>query len=113
MIDEIIAKLNFVELTYPFDDVTKVYKVGGKMFLLTDQENNYISVKNAPDKNDFLKSAFSEIEPGYHLNKQHWITVRSFATLPDGLIEELINDSYQLVFNKLTKKVKMQLQEGK
>ncbi|KUG25166.1 hypothetical protein ASZ90_005006 [hydrocarbon metagenome] len=40
------------------------------------------------------------------MNKQHWNTVDLTGTLNDNLIKELIDHSYTLVVNKLTKKVK-------
>ncbi len=113
MIKKILEELDYVELTYPFDEQTQVYKVGGKMFMLTDYENSYVSLKNTPDKNDFLKTTFAEINPGYHLNKEHWITVSNIGALPPGLLKELVVDSYELVYNKLTKKVKADLLSSK
>lgn len=109
MVEKIIGKLKGAQLTYPFDEVTQVYKVAGKMFLLTNAENSYISLKNTPDKNDFLRNTFSEIEAGYHLNKEHWITIKSPENLPDGLLEELVGESYKLVVSKLPKKNQIDL----
>ena len=37
------------------------------------------------------------VEPGYHLNKRHWITVRLQGDVPDQRVRELIEDSYDLV----------------
>jgi predicted DNA-binding protein (MmcQ/YjbR family) len=58
-------------LTYPFDDVTEVYKVGNKMFSLIGITNGYLSInlKGIPDDNYALRNMFDSIIPGYHMNK--------------------------------------------
>ena len=39
--------------------------------------------------------------PGYHLNKRHWNTVIVDGSLPDRMIADLVEDSYDLVVSKL------------
>jgi len=101
------------EESYPFDFVTPVYKVGNKMFaLMSDHEKDRLSInlKNTPDDNMHLRETYEDIIPGYHMNKDHWITVYCDRTLEDDLIKGLINDSYDIVYKSLTKKVKMELE---
>jgi len=45
------------------------------------------------------------------MNKTHWITVYLDRTLEDKLIKRLIDDSYSIVYNSLTKKIKINLEE--
>lgn len=95
---------------FPFDEVTLVFKVMGKMFALTNLEGNWgINLKCDPERAIELRERFEEITPGYHMNKQHWNTVRMDGSLSTSLIRELIDDSYQLIVDKLPKKLKDEL----
>jgi predicted DNA-binding protein (MmcQ/YjbR family) len=102
------SSLKGSELTFPFDETTEVYKIGGKMFGLIGSTNGFTSInlKGEPEDNYILRSMFDSIIPGYHMNKEHWVTLILDGTLEDDLIKRLISESYDIVFNKLTKKVK-------
>ncbi|MGL1891306.1 MAG: MmcQ/YjbR family DNA-binding protein [Spirochaetaceae bacterium] len=103
---EYFDSLKGSELTYPFDNVTEVYKVGGKMFgLIGEADGNLrINVKGDPEDNLILRNLFDAIIPGYHMNKTHWVSLMIDGTLEDDLIKRLISESYDIVFNKLSKK---------
>jgi predicted DNA-binding protein (MmcQ/YjbR family) len=96
------------EETFPFGEAVSVFKVGGKMFALTDFGESPLSVslKGDPDFNEHMRQMYPAITPGYHLNKQHWNTVVLDGTVPDDTVKELIRDSYDLVFASLTKKIR-------
>ncbi|MDO1955174.1 MmcQ/YjbR family DNA-binding protein, partial [Escherichia coli] len=49
------------------------------------------------------------IEPGYHMNKKHWITVVPGEDISEDLLAELIDDSWHQVVNKLSKKAQQRL----
>lgn len=91
--------------TFPFDFQTLVFKVGSKMFLLTDIYENplKINVKCDPDLADILRQGYPAITPGYHMNKRHWNTILLDGTIPDSQIERYIDDSYDLVVKSLKK----------
>lgn len=90
----------------PFGPETLVYKVMGKMFALTsdDLDLKSINLKCDPDDSLALRNQFEGVREGYHMDKRHWVTVMFNSDVPDGLIFELINDSYDLVVAKLPKK---------
>ena len=92
---------------FPFNETTLVFKVGGKMFLLMalDTQPLVFSAKNKEDYNQELREKYYQISGAYHLNKTHWNSVVCEG-LKSDLIKKLINDSYDLVFESLTKKVK-------
>lgn len=92
---------------FPFNETTLVFKVGGKMFLLMALENQPLvfSAKNTEDYNEELREQYYQISGAFHMNKTHWNSVVCEGLKPD-LIKKLIDDSYQLVFNSLTKKGK-------
>ena len=92
---------------YPFDDKVRVYRVANKMFaLLTDDMPISINLKCDPVYALELRSIYKSIEPGYHMNKKHWNTVTMVDDVDFELLKELIDHSYTLVFDKLTKKEK-------
>ncbi len=93
---------------FPFDNKTLVFKVGWKMFALCNIENfDSVNLKCDPNWTQELRAQYDEIKPGYHMNKIHWNTVN--VTLPSQLFVQLIDHSYELVFNSLTKKIKQEI----
>ena len=70
-----------------------------------------LNLKCDPVLAEQLRSANSQIKPGYHMNKQHWNTIELSGELSDAQLTGLIDDSYQLVVAKLTKKERLALQE--
>jgi predicted DNA-binding protein (MmcQ/YjbR family) len=96
-----------VEETLPFGPDTLVYKVGGKIFLLTglDSEEFRFNIKCNPEKALELREEFNCVLPGYHMNKKHWNTIVVDGSVADKQLKEWIDDSYDLVKPK-TKKTK-------
>ncbi len=96
-----------VEETFPFDNETLVFKVLGKMFLLTNIEMpESINIKCEPEKALELREHHEEIQPGWHMNKKHWNTISLLGNLRNDLILQWIDDSYDLVVNSLKKSEK-------
>lgn len=106
-IAKITKELLNSELTYPFDEKTQVYKVENKMFMLTDNDYSFVSVKNSPDKNYLLRENYDYIDRGYHLNKEHWITIDLSGEYDQDLVRGLIIESYVCILKKLPKKVQI------
>jgi len=101
-----VAKKGVTE-GFPFDETTLVIKVGGKVFALLSLESNpWLNLKCDPEKAVDLRERYEDITPGYHMNKKHWNSVRLEGSLPDGLVAELIEHSYQLVYHSLPRKAK-------
>ncbi len=102
------------EETLPFDEVTLVYKVMGKMFALTslNSEDFRVNLKCDPERAIELRDEHPDIIPGYHMNKKHWNTIiLEHDAIGESLIIDLIDHSYDLVVSKLTKKLKLALEE--
>lgn len=99
---------DFVEETFPFDNDTLVFKVMGKIFLLISlKESNHFNVKCNPEKSIELREQYSEIIPGWHMNKNLWNTVYTDGSLPNNLILELIDHSYDEVVKGMPKKTQL------
>ena len=91
--------LNGAVETFPFNAETSAFKVGGKIFALTtlDAEQLSVSLKCDPELALRLRAAHPAITGGWHLNKRHWNTVRLDGSVPDQLVREMVEDSYDLV----------------
>ena len=111
---ETCMSLKAVEETTPFGPDTLVYKVVGKMFALTspDEVPSRVNLKCDPERALELRDEYESIIPGFHMNKQHWNTVILDGTVPDELLEELIEHSYTLVVKGMTKKQRAELKES-
>ncbi len=95
---------------FPFDDVTLVYKVKGKIFALTNiEEFKSVSLKCDPDDAMAYREAFEAVIPGYHLNKRHWNTIAVGGDVDDDLLREWIADSREVAARGLSKKVREEL----
>lgn len=100
------------EETFPFDETTLVFKVGNKMFCLIGLENSdRCNLKCEPEKAIELRQQYESIVPGWHMSKTHWNTVYFNLDVSDKLIFELIDHSYELVYNSLPKKIKTEIDE--
>lgn len=95
---------------FPFDESTLVFKVISRIFCITDLKDKFsVALKNDPEKNIELREEYPAVKPGYHLNKVHWNTVEIDGSMPDDLIKNLIDESYDLVVLKLKKDEKQKL----
>ena len=85
------------------------YMVGGKMFAAVCLDDNnvpyYITLKLSPLEGESLRSQYPDIVPGFYMNKLHWNSVRPDGDVPDDHLSHLLDTSYQLVFQSLTKKL--------
>ena len=89
----------------PFGEDTLVFIVLGKIFALTslDTEGCRVNLKCNPDYAIELREKFEDIQPGYHMNKKHWNTVNCENGLDSALIKSLIDHSYELIVESMTK----------
>jgi predicted DNA-binding protein (MmcQ/YjbR family) len=96
---------------FPFTPEHSVFKVAGKMFALSALERTplEVSLKCEPELAQALRRSYPAIRPGYHLNKRHWNTVTLDGSLPDALVRDLVEDSYDLVVSALPKRIRTQL----
>jgi predicted DNA-binding protein (MmcQ/YjbR family) len=92
-----------VEETFPFGPNTSAFKVAGKIFALSQlgADQLRVSLKCEPALADQLREAHAAVIPGYHLNKRHWNTVMIDGSLPERMITDMIEDSYDLVVSRL------------
>ena len=84
------------------------YQIGGKLFAAICLDDNdvpyYITLKLDPLEGQFLRGEFEDIVPGFYMNKEHWNSIKPDGAVPDELLKELLEKSYRLVLNGLSKK---------
>jgi predicted DNA-binding protein (MmcQ/YjbR family) len=105
-----LAQAGAVE-DFPFGPETSVFKVGGKVFAISALGRTplEVSVKCEPELALDLRASYTAIRPGYHLNKRHWNTLTLDRSLPDQLVRDLVEDSYDLVVSALPRRTREQL----
>ena len=104
---QLCSAMPAAELCHPFGDDTAVFKVVGKMFALVDLRDSRgsVTLKADPGLAAALVRQHPQVSPGYHMDKRHWITIElddaAAPPLPEGLVEDLVEDSYGLVVARL------------
>ncbi|WP_030180991.1 MmcQ/YjbR family DNA-binding protein [Streptomyces violaceorubidus] len=101
---------------FPFNPETSVFKVLGKMFALTSLEGRPLTVNLKCDPDDAIRLRREHpglVAPGWHMNKRHWNTVTvsggTGGELPDRVVRELVEDSYDLVVAGLPRADRLRL----
>ncbi|MCL2637618.1 MAG: MmcQ/YjbR family DNA-binding protein [Oscillospiraceae bacterium] len=96
--------LPFVYEDYPFDEIAAVMRHSGnkKMFALIAHRHDrlYINLKCDPLEADFLRKAFKDVEPGWHMNKTHWNTVYVDGDVHFQELQRMVQCSYDLIAPK-------------
>lgn len=94
----------------PFGDDTLVFKVKGRMFALMNLEGDRrLNLKCDPEEAIRLREEFDAVIPGYHMNKKLWNTIILDGRITEKQLKNWIDNSYQLVVEKLTKKEQIEL----
>jgi len=90
-------------LEYPFGPEWEVFKVRDKVFMLLTAITGepIVIVKAAPEDGKALREQYEDVTPGYHMNKQHWITLHPGGELRKQLVDDLVTESYLLVVEGL------------
>ena len=89
-----------------------VFKVKGKMFTATDIDTfASFSIKCDPETIDELRAQYLALEEPSYFSKKHWSNVVMDGSIPDDILYEWLDQSYDLVVAKLTKKLKLELND--
>lgn len=95
---EFCLSLPEVEECLPFDEVTLVFKVGGRMFAVVGLDNPIgFVVKCDPDRAIALRDRYEQVKAAFHFNKKHWNSLRFEGQMSDRQLEAEIRHSYLLV----------------
>ena len=98
------------------------YQVAGKLFAATMSPGpehkppyagkDLLTLKCDPLYSGQLRAEQPSILPGFYCDKRLWISVVLDGSVDDGLVRELCDQSYELVFAKLTKKLQREITAG-
>ena len=101
----------YVTECFPFDTTTLVFKVANKMFALSGLKHQpaTVNLKCDPERAIELRENHSDVIEGFHMNKKLWNTITIEGNIPNSLIIELIDHSYDLVVKNMTKKLQKEL----
>lgn len=110
----IARSLPGIEEGYPFTPALLVCKVRGRVFLIVteDPAERIITVKAEPPHVDGLVSTYPSARPGRYLDKRHWVSIGTGAGITQGLVEDLVRDSYDLAVERLPRHERDQLTAG-
>jgi predicted DNA-binding protein (MmcQ/YjbR family) len=110
----VVLELPFTELCWPFGPEFDVFKVGGKIFMIVSEQRGrpLVNLKSEPQKSLLNQQIYRSIEPGYHMNKKHWISVYPGDDINESLLTELVNDSWHRVVDGLPKRDQKRLRPG-
>lgn len=92
-------------------DATR-YLIGGKMFALqgnNSEQKAIITLKCDPLFGQLLRKQHPDITPGYYMNKEHWNSVYLEGNVPDDVLKQMIDMSYELVLQSLSKKLQKEI----
>ncbi|MFI2754087.1 MmcQ/YjbR family DNA-binding protein [Cellulomonas sp. P22] len=98
-----VEELPGAGVQHPFGPDWDVFKVRDKVFMLMTEVTGepIVIVKADPEDGRALRDQHEDITPGYHMNKQHWITLHPGGDLRRSLVEDLVTESYLLVVENL------------
>ena len=102
-LEDYLLQLPKVWLDYPFGEGNAVYKYGdkpeGKIVAIISEGSKplRVSLKCDPKLALLLREKYETVQPGYHLNKQHWNTILCTGQVPDDELLDLARHSYELV----------------
>ena len=81
------------------------------MFTATDiEEFGSINLKCDPEVGAVLREQYPAVQPGYHMNKKHWITVKMDGSISDKKVMSWMDASYELVVASLTRSSRAELE---
>jgi predicted DNA-binding protein (MmcQ/YjbR family) len=101
-----LKKQGAITEEFPFDEETLVFKVFGKIFLLTNVNEIPLSMnlKCDPERAIEWRERYPSVQPGYHMHKKFWNTVTVDGTIPEPKVYSMIDHSYDEVVKKLPRK---------
>lgn len=101
--------LPVVTLSFPFGPEAEVCKVRDRVFMICGTHGGeragepIVTLKCEPPFGAALREEYPSITPGYHMNKQHWISIGAGPGITEQLVEELVTNAYELVVELMPK----------
>lgn len=100
---------------FPFDGETEAFRVRGRIFALyfgAQRRPVEVNLKCDPQLARDLRASYPEVQPGWHMNHEHWNTVVFDGKLGDERLEWLVRHSWERVVAGLPRWMRMELTVG-
>jgi predicted DNA-binding protein (MmcQ/YjbR family) len=114
-LDKYLLSKKSVEKDFKVEWQWERYQIGNKLFAAICYGENgrqILTVKCEPEFGIYLRENYSDITPGYYMNKVHWNSVDLNGNVPETIIKDMIEQSYKLVLNSFGKKRQIELMGG-
>lgn len=100
---------------FPFDETVLVFRLYGKIFLLTSLNDRplALNLKCDPEQAIEWREQYDSVQPGYHMNKKHWNTVTLDGSIPRTAVLGMIDHSYEQVARGLKRSDRQKLERAK
>ena len=89
------------------------YMLDGKLYAAVCLDDNnkpyYITLKLDPYEGDFFRQQYEDVLPGYYMNKIHWNSIKADGEVPDEILKDMLDKSYNLILSKFSKKKQQEL----
>lgn len=90
------------------------FKVAGKLFAVTRLEVGPVALSFKCTPENFAELCELEgVIPAPYMARAQWVALRRLDTLPERELRDCLAESYRLVWEKLPKKLRAELESGK
>lgn len=89
------------------------YFLADKMYGMIGNDKygkSIVTLKCDPIFAGILRNQYTDIVPGYYMNKQHWNSLYLEGAVPDEVVKDMIDMAHRLVLEKLPRKIRASLQ---
>ena len=110
-IEEYCLSKKGVEFDYKPEWEATRGQIHNKMFILIGgdkEKREIVSLKCEPLMAEVYRKEYEDVIAGYYLNKVHWNSIYIDGAVPNSVLKEMIDMSYNLVLQSLPKKIKEQ-----
>lgn len=97
---------------YKEEWVATRYLLAGKMFAMLGGDKDdkpILTIKLEPAFSDYLRKEYAEVVPGYYMNKLHWSSLYLEGNVPDDVVRDILDRSYEALLGALSKKLQMEI----
>jgi predicted DNA-binding protein (MmcQ/YjbR family) len=114
LIDSFCLSLSGTRKEYKEEWEVFRYLLNDKMYLMVGQNKegtNILTLKGNPEENQKLREQYSEVEPGYYMNKEHWVSIPLKTNMTQEQVHQCLQKAYELVLASFSKKKQAELLE--
>lgn len=114
-LDEYCLAKKSVEKDYKLEWNATRYMIRGKIFAMQGGDKvgkPIITVKLEPLFGELLREQYKDIVPGYYMNKVHWNSLYLEGDVPDTVLRDMLDKSYDILLASFSKKARKEIMES-